>query len=203
MQAAVELEAAVRKAHKRIQGDAKADRLKKGMGTTVVVGLVCGLRLFIASVGDSRVYIQRQDRLVRVTRDQTMLNAFVDDGVYADEHEARRRLRPEIADTLQQSLGRLLGEVVITVVDLRRGDRALFCSDGLTRPLEDESILGILRAQPEPAAACGQLVQDANNAGGPDNVTTIVVNFDGEPFPPPTPEDVTGLKREVFLLPEF
>lgn len=170
------------------------------MGTTVVAALVYDRRLFIACVGDSRAYLKRHHSFVQLTRDQTMAAAFVDHGYYATDEEACRTMNPGYARALNQFVGSEYPlNVVLTAVDLRRGDTLLLCSDGLTGMLTDDVILQVLSTEIDPANACAKLIELANAAGGEDNITAIVAHF-GDDLPLPTPQDVADLKREPYVL---
>ena len=147
----------------------------EGMGCTLAAALIDGRTLYHLHAGDSRLYLLRHDELFPLTADHTYARSmFVtqpDTGDLVDIGE--RRL-------LMQYLGKPEALVPETGhVPLEDGDRLLICSDGLTDPLPDPTIADLLRAHPEPRAACAALVDAANEAGGPDNITVAVICFEG------------------------
>jgi protein phosphatase len=140
-------------------------------GSTLVLALVGGDRALLAHLGDSRIYLLRDGRLRPLTRDHSCLQELVDLGVLTPE-EAEGR--PNGGPT--RFLG-MWGEPVadVTVLDLHSGDRLLLCSDGLTGMLSDGELEEILAREAAPAEACRRLIDAANDAGGDDNITALVV----------------------------
>jgi len=148
-----------------------------GMGTTLVAVLLRDGRLTYAGVGDSRVYLFREDRLRQITRDDSWIEAAIAqqliDVSERDVHPFRHVLTKAIG--LQEDV-----EFEVREERLRAGDRILLCSDGLTTALSDERIEGLLRQHTgDLEATCRALVAAANEAGGPDNVTVLVVRPQG------------------------
>ena len=189
---------AVEAAGLRIFQEAKLDRTRRGMGTTVTASALVDDHLFLAQVGDSRGYLLRDNNLVQVTRDQSLVNQLIEAGQLTEE-EAETF---EHNNIILQALGTSdTVQVDLTYVDLRRGDVLLLCSDGLSGMVRFEEIREILRTIPEPIEACKTLTERANQAGGHDNITVIVVQFDGEKLKPLTP-DVEPLKYRKYSLPE-
>lgn len=197
------LERAVLKANEAVFQAAVGPR--KGMGTTLVVALVYEQRLFVACVGDSRAYLRRGDRLVLITRDQNGINDAIDCGMIASEEDLLSKMKIKTVPPMFLALTQYVGmertpKVALTVVDLRRDDELLLCSDGLTNERTEAQIAELLEASPTPQQACAALVAAANAAGGHDNITVIVTRFDGDDLPPSTPQDVADLKREPYVL---
>lgn len=177
---------AVQDAGVRIFGEARADRSRRGMGTTSTVATLIDDRLFLAQVGDSRAYILRDGDLTQVTRDQSLVNQLIEAGQLTEE-EAETF---EHNNIILQALG--TSEVVqvdLTYVDLRADDTLLICSDGLSGMVRSEDIRGVLTELEDPAEACAKLIASANDAGGHDNVTVVIVKFGGSGLPEPSPED--------------
>ncbi len=148
----------------------------RGMGTTLVVGLLARDVLHICNIGDSRAYLLRSGGLKQLTTDHSWVSDMV----------ARGALTPEQASThprrniLTRALG--IGESVqvdTTRVTLRQGDRVLLCSDGLHGLVDDSGISEILRERTLEKAA-HELVESAKRAGGDDNITVIVAQMDLE-----------------------
>ena len=171
------LETAAKNASAKIHEDAVQNPSRQGMGTTFTAAGVIDDHVLFAHVGDSRAYLLRADVLTQVTRDQSLLAKLLESG----------ELKPEEADTFEhgniilQALGASADVVVeVTYVQLRRADRLLLCSDGLSGLVPADEIAGILGAQAEPTRICIELIERAKELGGDDNVTAIVVFFDGE-----------------------
>jgi PPM family protein phosphatase len=175
----------------RIFAEAKANRAQRGMGTTATVAALMDSRIFFGQVGDSRAYLLRGDRLVQVTRDQSLVNQLIEAGQLTEE-EAETF---EHNNIILQALGTAESvQVDLTYVDLFRGDLLLLCSDGLSGMVRNDEIREVLMAFPDPLEACRELTDRANLAGGHDNVTVVVARFEGEGLAEPTPADVEDLK---------
>lgn len=182
----VDLRVAVRDANRVVLEQASGDTNLSGMGTTLTLLRVEGPRVRLAHVGDSRAYLLRDEELRQLTVDHTLVNRMVKEGKLT-ENEAR--IHPH-----RSILTRALGvdgdlEVDMFTVDVDPGDRILLCSDGLTSIVGDDEIRGMLTSQTDPQAACDELVAAANRAGGPDNITVVVLDIEeGEDDPPPARE---------------
>jgi len=157
-----------------LRAKGKTDSRIAGATTTVVAAVIAGSRALIAHLGDSRAYLYRASQLHHLTRDHSLLEALIDAGEVAaedaDGHSARNVLtrhvamrRPALPD--------------VGVVDLRRDDRILLCSDGLYGVVDDASLAQLLRAHREPGKACAALIDAANSAGGPDNITAVIIDI--------------------------
>jgi protein phosphatase len=154
--------------------------------------------LFFAQVGDSRGYILREGQLVQLTRDQSLVNQLIEAGQLTEE-EAETF---EHNNIILQALGTAdTVQVDLTYCELRRGDLLLLCSDGLSGMVRFEDIREVLRGCTEPIEACKLLTERANQAGGHDNITVIVVQFDGEGLHAVEPS-IEPLKYRKYALPE-
>ncbi len=190
---------AIELAGNRIFGEAKSDRSRKGMGTTATIATVLDGKILLGQVGDSRAYMLRGDRLVQLTRDQSLVNQLIEAGQLTEE-EAENF---EHANIILQALGTQDSvQVDLTFADLRRGDKIVMCSDGLSGMVRNDDIRTILRTTTSPEAACDKLIEMANQAGGHDNVTVVVAEFGGDGLPEPTAEDIESLKYRKFELSE-
>ena len=188
---------AVEDAGVRIFNEARPDRTRRGMGTTATIAALLDSRLFVAQVGDSRAYILRGDKLVQVTRDQSLVNQLIEAGQLTEE-EAETF---EHNNIILQALGTAdTVQVDLTYVDLRTGDTLLLCSDGLSGMIRADEIREVLVSVSDPLEACKVLTERANLAGGHDNITVIVSRFDGPALSAPTAEDVLAYKK--YALPE-
>jgi len=189
---------AIEAAGLRIFQEAKLDRTRRGMGTTVTAAALVDDHLFFAQVGDSRGYLLRQGNLVQLTRDQSLVNQLIEAGQLTEE-EAQTF---EHNNIILQALGTAdTVQVDLTFCELRRGDKLLLCSDGLSGMVRFEDIREALRSTPEPVDACKSLTERANQAGGHDNITVIVAEFDGDGLRDP-PSEGEPLKYKKYSLPE-
>jgi PPM family protein phosphatase len=167
----------VRDANAAIFEKASTDSSLSGMGTTCTLVFIDGDRAHIAHVGDSRAYRLQADRMERLTEDHTLVERMVREG----------RIRPEEAERHPQRsiITRALGvdedvRVDLLAIDLADGDRLLLCSDGLSSMVGEASIEEVLAAEPDPQAAADRLVDIANEAGGEDNITVVVIDVSGD-----------------------
>ncbi|MEW6248506.1 MAG: Stp1/IreP family PP2C-type Ser/Thr phosphatase [Nitrospirota bacterium] len=172
--AVAQLKALIEAANRAILATAEASPNLKGMGTTVVaLQISSGLRAraTVAHVGDSRAYLWRGSRLLPLTRDHSLVEDYVRQGLISPE-EARFHPHRHV---LSRALG--IAETVEPDVSsflLRRGDVLLLCTDGLTKMLTDEQIAGVLRRTgQQPQQICAALVEQALRSGGEDNVTVV------------------------------
>ncbi|MCP4680271.1 MAG: Stp1/IreP family PP2C-type Ser/Thr phosphatase [Deltaproteobacteria bacterium] len=189
------LDAAICEAGLRIFTAAKLDRKRRGMGTTVTAAVMIGPRLLFGQVGDSRAYILRDDRIVQVTKDQSLVQQLLDANQLTEE-EARHFDKSNI---ILQALGTAEEvHVDVTSVVLRQGDVLIMCSDGLSGLVEGEDIRQVLLESDEPMEACRQLTDIACKAGGHDNITVIVGNFDGDGLTAPVEDEDLSYRKFRF-----
>jgi PPM family protein phosphatase len=169
------LAAAIRLANETVYRAAMSRSDYKGMGTTIVTALLEGPVVSIAHVGDSRAYLVREGALKKLTEDHSLVAEQVRQGLLTEE-EAEHS--PE-----QNRITRAIGteatiEVTLNALTLIPGDSLLLCSDGLTKGVRAARILDAIQAAPDPQVASEQLVVLANQAGGEDNTTVIVIMTD-------------------------
>jgi|SRR5690554_1343914 len=143
-----------------------------GMGTTVAVLKVEEKRAWVAHVGDSRVYMWRDGKLSRVTRDHSVVEELVSKGTITKEEAGYHPHK----NVLTKALG-VPGEVEAEISEIAtvKGNRILMCTDGLTSMLSDDEIAGLISQKTSPQKIAELLVQEANNKGGHDNISVIVV----------------------------
>jgi protein phosphatase len=141
-----------------------------GMATTLTLFLGVWPKAYLLQVGDSRCYIYRNGELRQLTRDQTMAQELIDLGVLTGPEAAPTRL----AHTLSSSLGGRQSDPVVTRLDMTWGTVLLLCSDGLTTHVGDDRIRERLRTMTSAKQVCEDLLQDALDGGGSDNITIIV-----------------------------
>jgi serine/threonine protein phosphatase PrpC len=167
----------------------------RGMGTTATVAGVLGDSVYLAQVGDSRAYLVRGGVAQQITKDQSLMQKLVEAGELTLE-EAEQSERRNI---ILQALGpEATIKVDLTSQQLRRGDILVLCSDGLSGQVKTEEIARIVTDEPDLTAACRRLIDRANDAGGPDNITVIVARFDGHGLILPGATDPVG--HRVFPL---
>lgn len=170
------LREAVAEANRRICDTIREHENLRGMGTTVVAMLRAGDEAVIGHVGDSRVYLLRDGELLRLTSDHSWVNEQVRLGLLSDEAAQRHPMR----NIVTRALGSR-SEVAVDVAaePLRPRDLFVLCSDGLNTMLSDDEIKDtLIRHARSPQAACDALIAAANDRGGEDNVTVIVVATD-------------------------
>src|SRR5262245_27501145 len=172
---------AIEKANERVMAAVAAQPWLKGMGTTVVAGLLNEKILSLAHVGDSRAYLYRGGTLRRLTDDHSWVHEQVAAGILTED-EAK-------SHPLKNVVTRALGGGPLVSADLQElsfsaRDRYLFCSDGLTTMLGDEEIEELAAAQEDPQELCRQLVDLANEKGGVDNITVVVMRVLNSSEPP-------------------
>ncbi len=171
------MERAVQRASKEIYQVAQSDGTKRGMGTTCVALLTAGSKAVIGHVGDSRIYLARGGQVHRLTEDHTLIAAQVKAGLMTKEDAATSSYRNVItrAVGIQESV-----QVDTLVIDMLPGDRYLLCSDGLHGYLQDEEV-GKILALGDLAQVTKRFIDVANERGGKDNITALVVAADGAP----------------------
>ena len=173
-EAAEALAAAIREGNAAILDRAAGDPGLWGMGTTVTAAALAGdHHLQLAHVGDSRAYLLRDGSLAQLTTDHTVVAELVRRGRLTPEQAA---IHPE-RSILTRAVG-LDPRVPVDTPDpleLHDGDQVLLCSDGLTEAVDDDQIAELLATTHDGAAACRSLIDAANAAGGPDNITVVLL----------------------------
>ena len=172
------LAVAIEKANERVMAAVAAQPWLKGMGTTVVAGLLNEKILSLAHVGDSRAYLFRAGMLSRLTDDHSWVHEQVAAGILTEDEAKTHPLKNVVTRALGggPSVSPDLQELVFVA-----GDRFLFCSDGLTTMLGDEEIRDTCAAEKEAQALCKKLVDAANEKGGVDNITVVIVDVPAAP----------------------
>jgi protein phosphatase len=171
-----DLRQAVLQADARIVEEAAQHPEMAGMGTTLTLAFVSGRRLFVIHAGDSRAYLFRGGSLEQLTEDHTLVAAMVGRGEITPD-QARCHPRRHVVTNVLGG-GHPGVRVDVQRVALEPGDVLLLCSDGLHDMLDDARIAAVLAEEKGPEAACRKLVAQANEAGGRDNITTVVARFE-------------------------
>jgi PPM family protein phosphatase len=190
------LKDAVQKAHRDVW-EAAHHSGREGMGATLTAVFVQGqpsnTTAYIAEVGDSRAYLVRAGAITRLTKDQSYVQVLLDAGVIGPQDAEHSPVRNVILQAMghDHAIAVALGKL-----ELRNRDCLILCSDGLTNAVPDEEIREILLASPSLDAACSRLVDLANERGGEDNVTVVVVGVGGDLAPSSSTENV----NETFKI---
>ncbi len=171
------LSTAIHLANKNIFKSAEENPDQHGMGATLTAVWIDGAKLSIAHVGDSRAYLLRGGSLLQLTRDHSLVAEQVRRGILTSAEA-------EESD-MQSVLLRALGAQAEIEVDVEEHtlfprDMLLLCSDGLTRMVTEPEIAGTLQAETDPERAAEKLVALANERGGPDNITVVIVRTEKE-----------------------
>lgn len=164
----------IKLANLRIYESAQRDPRQRGMGTTIVTMFAVEDGVYVAHVGDSRSYRVRDGNLEQLTEDHSLLNDYI---------KMKRLSAEEIANFPHKNvIVRALGMKDTVKVDTRYeqprvGDVYVLCSDGLSGPVTDPELLDIVLTTPDIKAAATKLIEKANAAGGPDNITVVLARW--------------------------
>ena len=171
------LAAAFKKANRKVLDSATEAELK-GMGTTLTAALVIGDDLYVAHIGDSRCYVINGREAIQVTKDHSVVQQLVDAGTITPEQAMSHPRKNEITRVLGYSRNIVPD---LFHVKLYAGDNILLCSDGLCGVLTPNKITETVIIAPNPNQACIDLTAQANLAGGPDNISIVIVKPDNLP----------------------
>jgi protein phosphatase len=165
------LKEAIATANRLLIEEAAEDEAKSGMGTTLVAATIIGRHLYIANIGDSRLYIVGSD-IRQMTRDHSLVAEMVRMG---EVNDSEARVHPD-----KNIITRAIGasdevEADFFEVDLNDGEQILLCTDGLTNMVEDAVIRDIMVSDASPEERVEKLVQTANRNGGRDNITVMTI----------------------------
>lgn len=165
-----ELQAAARRAHEAVLAKRTGEGRKGRMATTLTLWMGVWPNFYLLQVGDSRYYLYREGKLTQVSRDQTIAQDLVDQGVLTRTAAGRS----QFANVLSSALGGDEAAPVVTRLPSDWYQVSLLCSDGLTKHVSDEKIAERLGAMTGAKQVAEQLLQDALDGGGTDNITIIV-----------------------------
>ena len=160
---------------KAVRERARVDMTLQGMGTTLTVAATLGSDLILGHIGDSRVYLVRDDKLTQLTTDHTLAQALIQAGVMDPDDQSTRSIR----HVLTAAVGSLDASTAPQVqrIHLNAGDVLLLCTDGLTDLVDEETIKTVLSEKKSSHRMCHDLVDLALAGGGRDNVTVVVGRF--------------------------
>lgn len=174
---------AIEKANNEIRTIAQSNPAFSGMGTTVTLGLRAGNQLYLGHVGDSRAYLIRGGKITRLTHDHSLVAGLIEAGMITEEeskhHPDRNKIFRCLGNSPQVSIDtyREIGDEDSLI--LQQGDNLAFCSDGLTNHVSDSEILVVVVEAKSANQACQRLITMANQSGGDDNISIIVVKSKG------------------------
>jgi protein phosphatase len=164
------LQDAAMQSHAGLLAMADAHPELAGMATTLTLWIGIWPRAYLLQVGDSRCYILRDGELTQLSRDQTMAQELVDAGVMARAEASRTRW----AHTLSSAIGGRQTAPIVTRLEQQWGNVGMLCTDGLTTHVADDRIRQRLRTMTSARQVCEDLLQDALDGGGTDNITILV-----------------------------
>jgi serine/threonine protein phosphatase PrpC len=170
------LRAATEAANSRIHSYAASHPENRGMGTTATIAGFLGGTLYLCQVGDSRGYLVRDGVATQITKDQSLMQKLVEAGeMTVEEAEVSER-----RNIILQALGpEPKIKVDLTSQQVKRGDVLILCSDGLSGQVRGPEIAEVVNSEPDLMQVCKKLIDLANEAGGPDNITVVAARFEG------------------------
>ena len=171
-----QFQSALSQADAKILEEAAENPELKGMGTTLTMAFQLGAQLCIVHVGDSRAYLYRGGELHQLTQDHTVVAELVRTGALQPDQVASHPLRHVITNVVGGPNPGV--KVEARAFEVQAGDRLLLCSDGLTEMVTNDAITATLDAESEPEAAAKALLALANDGGGRDNISIVIVRFD-------------------------
>jgi protein phosphatase len=170
------LKRAAQSANQAIHGYASSHQEFRGMGTTATIAGLLADTLYLCQIGDSRGYLVRDGVAKQITKDQSLMQKLIEAGELTEEEAAQSERR----NIILQALGpEATIKVDLTYQRLRRGDVLVLCSDGLSGQVTRDQIGEVISSEPDLISACKKLIDLANQAGGPDNITVICARFEG------------------------
>ena len=161
---------------KELKNAITKDSSRAGMGTTLTIAVIQDGSLKISHVGDSRAYLIRNKKIIRLTKDQTYIQSLIDNNEIT---EGEAKTHPQRSLLLQAIDGITESIPVITTTEIFENDKIVLCSDGLTNVVADEEILEIVN-QFDYVGSVSALIEKALENGGPDNITVIVADLQKE-----------------------
>jgi len=151
---------------------AEKDNNLKGMGTTIVFALYHNNKIYITNVGDSRIYLIRNNKIKQITKDHSLVAELIDAGDISKDDARKHHLRHILSNAIGVK-NKVQAE--ITEFSLENTDGLLLCSDGLTDMITDKEIGEIVLKGDDPQRTSEKLVELANKKGGRDNITVVLV----------------------------
>ncbi|MEW6734441.1 MAG: protein phosphatase 2C domain-containing protein [Acidobacteriota bacterium] len=169
----------------------------RGMKATVTAFVIEQEKAYIASVGDSRAYIIRKDRIKQLTTDQTLAGVLISRGMLNPE-DIEKQPR---SNMILQAIGNSQAvQVAVTTIELRDGDYLLLCTDGLTNKVNDQEICQLASYYSSPEVAVSQMVALAKQRGGEDNITVVLAKFEAQELPVGRINRLTGEVQQINVF---
>jgi protein phosphatase len=166
-----ELCSIVEQANREVYEKAQQSEKFSGMGTTLTMAVMDGIKLTAAHVGDSRLYMIRGGEILQLTQDHSYIGELLRSGSLTREEAENHPRRNVITRAVGSS-----ADIIVDVISqqINEGDIFVLCTDGLTNMISEDELSRIVRDN-EPEAACSRLIEAANKQGGDDNITVIVI----------------------------
>ena len=158
-------------ANSELYKEAEKDKEKSGMGTTMVAAVLTDKKLYVANIGDSRLYVIN-DRIIQVTMDHSLVEELIRSG-QLERNKGRNHPEKNIITRAMGSRGEAMPDFF--EIDVNPGDKILMCTDGLSNMVEDDEIRDIVEDCATSEDAVSSLINRANYYGGNDNVSVIIV----------------------------
>jgi protein phosphatase len=172
-----EIESAIINANKEVIAQTEQIPLWRGMGSTLTLAAIIGMRAYVGHVGDSRLYLINKDGIQQKTKDHSIVSRLLQIGAITPE-EAETHPQREVLVKAVGAKSKIEPDTFSFTIE--PGNILLLCSDGLTKYQEDSEIYKIVMDAPSPQQACNSLVNHTNLCGGEDNITVIVVKLQGK-----------------------
>jgi serine/threonine protein phosphatase PrpC len=171
------LKEAIQYANTIVFNAASKNTALKGMGTTLVLVLIKNNELFFAHVGDSRIYLSRRGNLEQLTEDHSFVQQLLKAGIISELEAKTHPRRNEITKAI--GLKEIIEPTICaSPLKIKKGDKILLCSDGLTNMVSKEKIFEIISKETSTEAKTTELIENANNAGGFDNITATLIEVE-------------------------
>lgn len=174
------LRLSIEEANLLINDESQTNPEHKGLGATFTAIATLGNQIYFAQVGDSRAYLIRQGKIYRITKDQSLVQQLIDAGQITEEEAETHSYR----NVILQALGAHDSvNVEVSHLALCQLDTLVLCSDGLSGKIHQDEILSIVQDASDFKTACQQSIDLANERGGEDNITVVIVQFSGSALP--------------------
>lgn len=181
------LRLAIEEANMLINGESQTNPAHKGLGATFTAVAMQGNHVYFAQVGDSRAYLIRRGKIIRITKDQSLVQQLIDAGQITEEEAETHSYR----NVILQALGAHSNvNVEVNCLPLCNLDTLVLCSDGLSGKMHQEEIARIINEASDFKSACQHLIDLANERGGEDNITVVVAQFSGNGLALPSNDSI-------------
>jgi protein phosphatase len=170
------LRLSIEEANLLINGESQTNPAHKGLGATFTAVAAHGNQVYFGQVGDSRAYLIRQDKIYRITKDQSLVQQLIDAGQITEEEAETHSYRNVILQALGAHSNVNVEVNNLTICNL---DTLVICSDGLSGKIHQDEIARVIHEAADFKSACQRLIDLANERGGEDNITVVVAQFSG------------------------